>query len=136
MSDDRPLNDMTATEVLSAEGRFTNFVRALELSGVDDLLEKTGPYTLFAANDDAFNMETMGGMTSQSRLMDVLCHYVVPGKYEYVNLIRLPLLVTVIGSPIVLKAEDGVTVNGIHIVRSDMPYNKGIIHEIEGVLFI
>lgn len=134
--DETPLNDMTAIEVLAGEGEFSNFARALDLSGVGDMLEKKGPYTVFAPNDEAFNMETVGGMLSQAKLMNVLHHYVVPGKYEYRNLERLPLLITVIGYPLVVKKNEELTINGAHILRPDIPYNKGIIHMIDQVLYL
>ncbi len=132
--DETPLNDMTASEVLASEGDFSNFVRALELSGVGDMLEKKGPYTVFAPNDEAFNIKTVGGMLSQAKLMNGLHHYIVPGKYEYKNLEKLPLLVTVIGYPLALKMNEELTINGAHILRPDIPYNKGIIHMIDQVL--
>jgi uncharacterized surface protein with fasciclin (FAS1) repeats len=133
--EETPLNDMTASEVLAGEGEFSNFVRALELSGVGDMLEKKGPYTVFAPNDEAFNMETIGGMMGQAKLMSVLLYFVVPGRYEYKNLGQLPLLVTVNGYPLALKKNGELTINGAHILRPDIPYNKGIIHVIDQVLY-
>ncbi len=134
--DETPLNDMTAIEILASEGEFSNFVRALELSGVGDMLEKKGPYTVFAPNDEAFNMETVGVMLSQAKLMNMLHHFVVPGKYEYNNLGRLSLLITVIGYPLVIKKNEELTINGAHILRPDIPYNKGVIHMIDQVLYL
>ncbi|HEY3421874.1 MAG TPA: fasciclin domain-containing protein [Methanocellaceae archaeon] len=134
--EETPLNDMTAIEVLSCEGEFSNFVRALELSGVGDMLEKKGPYTVFAPNDEAFNMETAGGMSSQARLMNALQYYVVPGRYDYRNLNNLPSLITVVGYPLALKKDHDLTINGAHILRPDIPYNKGIIHMIDQVLYL
>jgi uncharacterized surface protein with fasciclin (FAS1) repeats len=131
----QPLNDMTACEVLAGDREFSNFVRALELSGVGDMLEKKGPYTVFAPNDDAFNMETIGLMLSQTKLMHVLHHYIVPGKYEYANLEFLPGMITVIGFPLIIRKDTELTVNGARIIRPDMPYDKGIIHEIDRILW-
>ena len=134
-TDDMPLNDMTAIEVLASEGEFSNFVRALELSGVGDMLEKKGPHTVFAPNDEAFNLETAGGMSSQFKMMNALQHYVVPGKYDLKSLTMLPLLITVTGYPLVLKLDMDLTINDAHILRPDIPYNKGIIHLIDQVLY-
>lgn len=126
----RPLNAMTASEVLASEGRFTNFVRALEISGVGGLLEKKGPYTVFAPTDDLFNPDTIGGMVSSAKLDDLLGGFIVPGKYASQDLGRLPALRTVSGYPLVIGAGNGITVNGVDIVKPDVPYDKGIIHEI------
>ena len=100
------------------------------------MLEKKGPYTVFAPNDDAFNFTTVGGMLSQAKLMNGLHHYVVPGKYEYKNLERLPSLISVIGYPLTIEKNGDLTINGAHIFRPDIPYNKGIIHMIDQVLYL
>jgi uncharacterized surface protein with fasciclin (FAS1) repeats len=126
----RPLNDMTAREVLEGEGRFVNFVRALGLSGVGDMLEKKGPYTVFAPADDVFNAHTVGAVLGSARLDDLLYHFIVPGKYTSADLLRLQVLRTVNGYPLVIVARDGIEVSGAMIVTPDVPYNKGIIHEI------
>lgn len=134
--EEKPLNDMTVVEVLACEGGFSNFIRALELSGVGDMLEKKGPYTVFAPNDEAFNIQTVGGMASQARLMNALQYYVVPGKYDYRSLNMLPVLITVVGYPLVLKMGEDLTINDARILRPDIPYNKGIIHMIDQVFFL
>jgi uncharacterized surface protein with fasciclin (FAS1) repeats len=125
----RPLNEMTATEVLASEGRFDNFVRALELSGVGGMLEKKGPHTIFAPTDDLFNASTAGGMQSAMKLDDMLSHLIVAGKYMAADLRRLETLKTISGQP--LSIRDGIVVNGTKIIKPDIPYDKGIIHEID-----
>lgn len=126
----RPLNEMTASEVLAEEGMFTNFIRALELSGVGDMLEKKGPYTIFAPTDEVFNEYTMGGLVGSAKLDDLLWHFIVPGKYTYEDLHRLQLLKTVGGYLLRIEARDGIRVNGADIAKPDIPYNKGVIHVI------
>ena len=127
----KPLNDMTAPEVLEAEGRFTNFIRALEISGVGGLLEKKGPHTVFAPVDDAFNETTIGSMISSMKLDMVLHHFIVAGKYTLEDLKRQPLLKSVNGYPLVVSVGEDVEVNGARIIKPDVPYNRGIIHEID-----
>lgn len=131
---ERPLNQMTAPEVLGGEGRFVNFVRALELSGVGDILEKKGPHTVFAPADDVFNIHTVGALLGSARLGDLLYHFIVPGKYTSADLRRLQVLRTVNGYPLVIVSRNGIEVNGAMIVKPDVPYDKGIIHEINQVV--
>ena len=128
----RPLNDMTASEVLAEEGDFVNFGRALELSGVGGMLERKGPYTVFAPTDGVFNAETIGSIIGSAKLDMVLWHFIVPGKYTYADLQRLPVLKTVSGYPLLITPGDGgIRVSGAEIFKRDIPYNKGIIHEID-----
>jgi uncharacterized surface protein with fasciclin (FAS1) repeats len=127
---DKPLNDMTATEVLAEEGRFRNFIRALELSGVGDKLEKKGPYTIFAPVDDVFNLQAIGDMLSSMKIEQMVYHFIVPGKYIFSDIHRLQVLQTVSGYPLVITARDGIEVSGAEIIKPDVPYDKGVIHEI------
>ncbi len=129
----RSLNDMTAVEVLAEEGEFTNFVRALELSGMGGILEKKGPYTVFAPMDDVFNRESVGGLIGSAKLDVIVGHFIVAGKYAYEDLYRLDVLMTVSGYPLAITTEGGIAVGGAKIVKQDVPYNRGIIHEITKV---
>lgn len=126
----RPLNDMTASEVLADEGRFSNFIRALEISGVGDILEKKGPYTVFAPVDDAFDEKSVGALTSTYRLADYLHNFIVPGKYLLRDIEQLQALQTAGGYPLLIACRDGVEVNGAVIIKPDVPFNNGVIHEI------
>jgi uncharacterized surface protein with fasciclin (FAS1) repeats len=127
---EKPLNQMTVPEVLEGEGEFMNFIRALELSGVGDMLEKKGPYTVFAPADDVFNLRTAGGLIGSAMLDDLLYRFIVPGKYMSADLRRLQVLRTVNGYLLFIVSRDGIEVNGAVIVKPDVPYAKGIIHEI------
>jgi uncharacterized surface protein with fasciclin (FAS1) repeats len=44
----------TVLDVLKADGNHTQFCRALELANYDDIIGKTGNFTVFAPNDSAF----------------------------------------------------------------------------------
>lgn len=44
----------TILEVLEEEGNYTQFIKAVELVGFDDVLGKTGNFTVFAPDDEAF----------------------------------------------------------------------------------
>jgi uncharacterized surface protein with fasciclin (FAS1) repeats len=124
------LNQMKAPEVLEGAGRFTNFVRALELSGVADRLERKGPYTIFAPDDDAFNFNTLGNVGGTAGLEDLLYRFIVVGRYVTEDLRRMQSLTTVNGYPLFISSGDGIQVNGAVVIKPDVPYEKGIIHEV------
>jgi len=122
------LNEMTACEVISLEGGYDNFCRALQLSSVGDILEERGPYTVLAPPDDFFNASTLGLMISSIKLDGILRSFIVPGKYPLESIRRLHLLRAANGSLITVSCGDAVEVNGARIAKPDVPYNKGIIH--------
>ncbi len=127
---ERPLNQMPVPEVLEGEGRFANFGRALELAGVVDMVERKGPYTVFAPDDDVLNVHTIGVLPGSAMLEGLLDHFIVPGRYTAADLRRLQVLKTVSGYPLLIVSRDGIEVNGFKVTRPDVPYEKGIIHEI------
>ncbi len=45
----------TILDVLEEEGDYTQFIKSVELVEFDDVLGKTGNFTVFAPNDDAFS---------------------------------------------------------------------------------
>lgn len=45
----------TILEVLEEDGGYSQFIKAVELAGFDDVLGKTGNFTVFAPNDQAFS---------------------------------------------------------------------------------
>lgn len=45
----------TILDVLNEEGNYTQFIKAVEMVEFDDVLGKTGNFTVFAPNDDAFS---------------------------------------------------------------------------------
>ncbi len=122
------LNGMTACEVISLEGGYDNFCRALQLSSVGDMLEEKGPYTVLAPPDYFFNAETLGLMISSIRLDMMLRSFIVPGKYPLESLRRLQVLRAASGHLLPVSCGDAVKVNGARIARPDVPYDKGIIH--------
>lgn len=135
LADDvRPLNDMSATEVIADMGNCANFARALELSGVGDMLDKKGPHTVFAPSDDAFNMKALGLMQGVAGLAELLRCHIVPGKYLFTDIQRSQVLRSVAGYPLTVGFEDGITINGAEITRPDVPYDKGVIHVVDGIL--
>jgi hypothetical protein len=76
----------TIMEVLQADGRFTKFVQALQLTNLDDQLNSdTQTYTVFAPTDSAFDQLPAGSFESlsanpQGQLLQILqYHIATPG---------------------------------------------------------
>ncbi|HTX43099.1 MAG TPA: fasciclin domain-containing protein, partial [Methanocella sp.] len=92
------------------------------------------PFTVFAPVDDVFNVHTVGALLGSARLEGLLHHFIVPGKYTSADLRRLRALRTVSGYPLAIVSRDGIEVGGAMIIKPDVPYDKGMIHEIDQVV--
>ncbi len=75
-----------------ADGHFNILLAALDKAGLTSKLSGTGPFTVFAPTDDAFNKffaatnTTEADLLSRSDLADILMYHVAPGMITTTNL--------------------------------------------------
>jgi len=154
MTDDEMADDVTDTEMAAAQGDLvavassrddlTTLVAAIEAAGLAGTLADSGPFTIFAPNDAAFE-DYLGemGMTVDDALSDttflssLLQGHVVEAADDsgmvagmvdnpFVSLAGTELPVTVDG--------DTITIGGAEIVDADVFATNGVIHVIDTVL--
>ena len=99
----------------------------------------SGPFTLFAPSDEAFNELDMKLKTKVLNdtllLRKVLLVHLVPGNIFFPNLINGQETTSIEGSPLKFSVgRGGVTVNGSRIIRADVPASNGLIHIVDTVL--
>jgi transforming growth factor-beta-induced protein len=119
-------------------GSFTTLVTALEAADLVDTLKGTGPFTVFAPTDDAFNALPSGVLddllANVTALTEVLTYHVVSGKYMAADVVTLSALTTVQGGNLTISATDGVQIDGANVVQTDIACRNGVIHVIDAVL--
>ena len=154
MTDDEMADDVTDTEMAAAQGDLvavassrddlTTLVAAIEAAGLAGTLADSGPFTIFAPNDAAFE-DYLGemGMTVDDALSDttflssLLQGHVVEAADDsgmvagmvdnpFVSLAGTELPVTVDG--------DTITIGGAEIVDADVFATNGVIHVIDTVI--
>jgi uncharacterized surface protein with fasciclin (FAS1) repeats len=154
MTDDEMTGEMTDDEMAAAQGDLvvvassrddlTTLVAAIEAAGLARTLAESGPFTVFAPNDAAFE-EYLGemGMTVDDALADatflsrLLQGHVVEAADDagmvagmvdnpFVSLAGTELPVTVDG--------DTITIGDAEIVDADVFATNGVIHVIDTVL--
>ncbi len=75
-----------------ADGHFNILLAAIDKAGLTSKLSGTGPFTVFAPTDDAFNKfftatnTTEADLLNRSDLADILMYHVAPGKITTTNL--------------------------------------------------
>lgn len=125
-------------EAATTAGTFKTFVAALKTAGFNEILEKSGPYTIFAPTDEAFAKIPKDTWTKiskdKTRLEHVLAYHVIPGKI-LVKEVKPGKAKTMEGDTLTLTSDNGkVTVNGANVTQSDIETDQGVMHAIDSVV--
>lgn len=130
-------NDIVQTAI--SAGDFTTLVTALNEADLVSALEAEGPYTVFAPTDEAFKKlpkDVLSNLLNDKEaLKNVLLYHVVSGDITSKQIVKLNEAMTLNGSDIKIKVDDGkVMVNDSQVVGADVMASNGIIHVIDTVL--
>jgi uncharacterized surface protein with fasciclin (FAS1) repeats len=119
----------------------TTLVAAVKAAELVDVLSNTGPFTVFAPTNAAFDLlpaGTVDGLLKPEKkedLADILQYHVSVGVYKEEQLQEGQSLGQVNGSNITISKKDGKTIiNGNATIVASIPASNGIIHVVDGVL--
>lgn len=121
-------------------GTFKTLTTALQAAGLVDTLKGTGPFTVFAPNDEAFAKLPKGTVESllkdKTKLTAILNYHVVAGRMKAQDVSKMASLRTVNGQELKIMATDGqVKLNtACTVVKADIAASNGVIHVIDSVL--
>ena len=139
---------MTTTEtetddivaVASSAGIFSTLVAAVKAADLVETLQGSGPFTVFAPNDEAFAKLPEDTVTdllkpeNKEKLISILTYHVVAGKVMAADIETMQAK-TVNGQELDIKVTHGdVTVNHSNVIRADVAACNGVIHVIDCVL--
>lgn len=132
----------TLLDTAHRSGHFKRLVAAIKSTGLADMLDGPGPFTLFAPNDGAFDRLARNELAdllkpeSRARLTAILKLHVVPGHVPASAADERPLaLPTLQGEDLSLDAVQGrVRVNKARVVERDIQASNGVMHAIDAVL--
>ncbi|HYJ65814.1 MAG TPA: fasciclin domain-containing protein [Parafilimonas sp.] len=129
------------TQVVNAEKNMTTLKKGVNNSGLGQILSGTGPFTLFAPSDVAFEkmdktaLENLLKPENKPKLTDLLNYHVVSGKINYKDFKDGEKLKTVNGKELLVHVQDGkVSVEGSVIQNHDMQTSNGVIHSLNTVI--
>jgi uncharacterized surface protein with fasciclin (FAS1) repeats len=132
------LGDIVA--VASAAGSFGTLVAAVTAAGLVETLQGTGPFTVFAPNDDAFAALPAGLVDAllkeenRETLVKILTYHVVGAEVHAAD-VASGDVATVEGSTIAVEVGDAVVLNGTtKVIATDIAASNGVIHVIDSVL--
>ena len=119
----------------------TTLVAAVKAAELVDVLSTTGPFTVFAPTNAAFDKlpaGTVDGLLKPEKkddLTDILQYHVSVGVFKPDMFQDGQTIGQVNGGNITIsKKADGIYVNGTAKIIASIPASNGIIHVIDGVL--
>jgi uncharacterized surface protein with fasciclin (FAS1) repeats len=119
----------------------TTLVAAVKAAELVDVLSTTGPFTVFAPTNAAFDKlpaGTVDGLLKPEKkeaLTDILQYHVSVGVFKPEMFQDGQTIGQVNGGNITItKKADGIYVNGTAKIVASIPASNGIIHVIDGVL--
>ncbi|HAJ38352.1 MAG TPA: hypothetical protein DCL15_22000, partial [Chloroflexi bacterium] len=125
-------------ETLAASEQFPTLTAVIEAAGLGEALAGAGPFTLFAPSEEAFAALPAGALDAlladPQALADVLKYHVIAGAVPAAEFANGMNAATLEGKPLTFALNGGLTVNGAHVVASDLLASNGIIHVIDQVL--
>ncbi|NEO29474.1 MAG: fasciclin domain-containing protein [Symploca sp. SIO3C6] len=127
-------------DIAVSAGNFKTLLTAVEIAGLVETLKGSGPFTVFAPNDDAFAKLPPGTIQTLvqniPQLTRILTYHVVPAKLTRADLAKLDTVISIEGSPIPIHASDGFEVKNSTVVAADIEADNGIIHVLEQVILM
>ena len=128
-------------QTAEAAGSFSTLVAAIKAAGLEDTLNGSGPFTVFAPTDEAFAKLPAGTVDNllkpenKAKLVSILTYHVVPGRVMAKEVVSSTKLKSVQGQELsVLVEGSNVTVDGAKVVKTDVVASNGVIHVIDAVV--
>ena len=129
----------TVVAIAAGNKDFSTLVAAVKAAGLVDTLNGTGPFTIFAPTNEAFEKLPKGTVEdllkpeNKEKLTAILTCHVVAGKVMAAD-VKAGKVKTVQGGELVIATEGGVTVNGAKVIKTDIVGKNGVIHVIDTVV--
>ncbi len=135
------VSQKTVVQIALGSKDHSTLVAAVKAAELVDVLSNTGPFTVFAPTNAAFDKlpaGTVEGLLKPEKkdaLTDILQYHVSVGVYKPEAFKDGQVIGQVNGSNITVQVKDGkVTINGSATIVASIPASNGIIHVIDGVL--
>ena len=119
----------------------STLVAAVDAGDLVATLQGTGPFTVFAPINEAFEalgtdkLDVLLDPANLALLQKVLTYHVIPGDIRAADLTDGAMVTTVEGTDVTIDLSGAMPmVNGANIIATDIVVENGVIHLIDGVL--
>lgn len=128
---------VTVTSLLASMPEFSTFSAALESTGLDTVLQGTGPFTVFAPTNDAFDTLNLDlAALTPDQMADLLQYHIIAGEMTGNSAQNTAWSNTLLQERIHLQYIQGkVVIDGLATVTDlDMVADNGLVHVLDGAL--
>jgi len=129
------------TQVVNVDKNMTKLKKSVIAAGLNKTLSETGPFTVFAPSDKAFEKLDKGVLENlllpenKIELVELLNRHVIAGKIAFLDLKDGGKLTTVSGKVLLVQVKDGaVSIDGAKVLGEDTQTSNGIIYSLETVM--
>jgi uncharacterized surface protein with fasciclin (FAS1) repeats len=129
------------TQVVNVEKTMRTLKKGVHASDIDQLLSSTGPFTLFAPTDAAFEklakgmMENLLEPQNRVKLKDLMNNHIIMGKVLFDDLKDGLTLKTANGKSLQVQVKDNnVSFGDITIQHRNGKVSNGIVHVMDTVM--
>jgi uncharacterized surface protein with fasciclin (FAS1) repeats len=136
-----PVNVGNIAAVASSAGQFKTLLAAVTAADLVTTLSGTGPITVFAPTDAAFDklppatLQRLLRPENRAALRQVVSYHLLAGRVPSSGLMGKTMSSpTIEGSSVAIEGNNGVTVNNARVVQADIEASNGLIHSIDTVL--
>jgi uncharacterized surface protein with fasciclin (FAS1) repeats len=130
-------------EVVSADRNLGTLGKGMKAAGLEEVLSKEGPFTVFAPTDLAFSKLRTGEWPellkpeNKIKLAGIMNNYVVQGKTNFKDLKNGQKLKTLGGKELAVKVNNGnVDIDDARIQGRDMEASNGVVHSVDKIASI
>ena len=127
-------------EVVAADRNLAVLGKGMKAGGLDEVLAKEGPYTVFAPTDLAFGKLKTGEWPellkseNKTKLTGIMNNYVVKGKINFSDFKDGQKLMTLGGRELNVKVNRGnVAIDNAQIQGRDLQASNGVVHSLDRV---
>jgi uncharacterized surface protein with fasciclin (FAS1) repeats len=135
--DAAPAAPHAVLDIVDGQGDLTTLASLLQSGAARDLLAGSGPFTVFAPDDDAFATIDLAALRNDADLLArTIEHHVLAQLVSVEALAGMEAVEPLEGDklPIQVTADGRVSVAGAPVVRPDLDATNGVVHVITGVL--
>jgi len=126
-------------DIVTNSSDHTTLKTAIDACSLDGTLSGSGPFTLFAPTDAAFNLLPAGTVTALlndiPQLTDILLHHVVGDSVMSTMLSNNQVVTTLLGTDVTVTINsNGVYIDNAMVTLADIIADNGVVHVIDAVL--
>jgi uncharacterized surface protein with fasciclin (FAS1) repeats len=128
-------------EVARKNRELSIFVEAVKAADLEEILNGSGPFTVFAPSNAAFDSLPEGATRdlmqpeNKDKLKEILLNHVVKGKYNSKSLENGKTFEAAGGQEMGISALGGkIMAGGVEVSKPDITANNGVIHIVNRVI--